>query len=333
MGKKSFNFRLKHLWQTLRSQRSSGFTLTELLVVMIIAGGIVSGLMYLVVELQGTDQRESARTETQREMQLALDYMSSELREAVYIYDGICMRGQGAPGSDGYCPGVVNHIPANISANGIPILAFWKQQRLPPAIQAACASGTAPERTPCVTGHSYALVVYSLNTANVGGTWNGRARITRYALTQFNRNGVANPSYVALAEVQNNFRQWPIGDGGVNLQLGRQPTDAPDVLVDFVDDGAGIRDSAVQAWTTEAQACPVGYLLTFDSTRLIGALADAKSFYGCVRDGTSSRNRDVILYLRGNANGRPGVRSNATFLPTLETRVMSRVVMDKDPGQ
>jgi hypothetical protein len=42
-------------------------------------------------------------------------------------------------------------------------------------------------------------------------------------------------------------------------------------------------------------------------------------------------NQDTILYVRGNADGRPGIIGDA-FLPSLETRVLSRGVLTKRPS-
>ena len=83
------------LWLFRRRSSAKGFTLIELLVALLIGGIISSALLYGVVELLQTNQRESSRAETQREMQLALDYISSELREAVFVYDGGCLVGTG----------------------------------------------------------------------------------------------------------------------------------------------------------------------------------------------------------------------------------------------
>jgi hypothetical protein len=42
-------------------------------------------------------------------------------------------------------------------------------------------------------------------------------------------------------------------------------------------------------------------------------------------------NQDTILYVRGNAKGRPGIIGD-NFLPSLETRVLSRGVLTKRPS-
>jgi prepilin-type N-terminal cleavage/methylation domain-containing protein len=53
MAKRKLLSRLQRFWYGSRRDKAKGFTLLELLVVAAIAGGIVAGLMYLVVELMG----------------------------------------------------------------------------------------------------------------------------------------------------------------------------------------------------------------------------------------------------------------------------------------
>jgi prepilin-type N-terminal cleavage/methylation domain-containing protein len=358
---KSSKFR--QLMQLRRSHRSTnqGFTLTELLVAMMIAGGIISGLMYLVLELMTADQRESARTTTQQEMQMAMDYIGAELREAIYVYEGACLNSAGegnlnAPDTQpAFCPGLYEHLPASITPtnNSYPIIAFWKQQQLPSTVRQACTNGNALDGTPCASASSYALVVYSLSIDNPGRTWDGRARITRYMLSEFSSGGSRNQGYVNPAAFQNNFKSWPFyrdvqtegasaGSTPTNRQGGQRPSATggnPSVLVDFVDDGAG----AVADGINTAAICPNygssalefgDYVPTFDAASFSGTIATAPGFYACVSiNNDATRNREVILYVRGNAAGRPGVQRNAVaaFMPTLETRVLSRPVLSKSP--
>ncbi|NET50384.1 MAG: prepilin-type N-terminal cleavage/methylation domain-containing protein, partial [Merismopedia sp. SIO2A8] len=68
------------------SRKSQGFTLIELLVTALIGSIIVTGLLFLTNELLTSDRRESTKTETQRDLNLALDFMGAELREAIYVY-------------------------------------------------------------------------------------------------------------------------------------------------------------------------------------------------------------------------------------------------------
>jgi prepilin-type N-terminal cleavage/methylation domain-containing protein len=349
---------IKHRWLASRRHPHQGFTLLELLVVVTIAGGIVAGLMYVVVQLMTTDQREASRTETQREMQMALDYISADLREAVYIYSGDYLRCTRTDSSQACRGSFTQFLPPAVAANSVPVLAFWKQQALPQAVRERCAtqSAAALANIPCLAGHSYALVVYSLTQNTNTPTWRGKARITRYVLSQFDANGNPNPGYVNPGDARN-FETWPFGiaSSGVfeDLQasVGR-PTGTPATLVDFVDFSATIDNPGEAVVAGQTGACPTGdYSISPDPAVLTGDFANVRSFYACVfaptrnvRQGSTtvslpdpSRYRDVVLYLRGNAAGRPGilptVNNDADLLPTLQTRVLSRSVLGRTPTE
>jgi prepilin-type N-terminal cleavage/methylation domain-containing protein len=338
----SFLKKFGRLLQSRQKRKASGFTLIELLVVIIIAGGIISGLMYLVVELLGVDQRESSRTETQREMQLAMDYIASELREAVYVYDGRCFAGLSTATPPTNCPSLISHLPQALqNANNIPVLAFWKQQSIPEPVKVRCttnANTAINNGDPCTSASSYALIVYYISTEDPNNIWDGNARIKRYALTEFQADGTSNnvfatprgQGYVRPDEVSVKFDTWPFGTNPNtnqvgNLQGGTRPTDTSAILVDFLDNRVG--------GAVPDPACPTGYRISPDNTAFtqLGA-PRIRSFYACVDNGaTSGRNREVILYVRGNAQGRPGIRGANTFVPTLETRVLVRGVLGRNP--
>lgn len=342
--------RLKQsLMQALMPVRpSAGFTLLELLVVAAIASGIIAGLMYIVVELMGTDQRESSRSETQREMQMALNYISTELRESVYTYTGEDLQCMGLPTA---CRPLADYLP--LGANSVPVLAFWKQQPFPDNVpgssaRASCYGSAPPGGISCLAGHSYALVVYSMSKANPNNLWSAsNARITRYALTEFDSQGNLNPGYVNPGTF-GNFATWPFGrdtqgttSTPVDLRLrsvlsGRPagaPTGNPAVLVDFVDTQA-----------RQTGSCPSSYAISpTDASLASTGFTGVRSFYACVsvRPTTLTSgvttidtgvNQDMILFLQGNANGRPGIIGDSTFLPALETRVLSRGVLTKRPS-
>jgi prepilin-type N-terminal cleavage/methylation domain-containing protein len=354
MTKQFLVSQLKRFWRN-RSGRHhiQGFTLLELLVVTVIGGLLISGLMYVVIELLGTDQRESSRTETQREMQMALDYISSELREAVYVYTGDCLVGEPDQEEGDACHGLLPYLPTSLSRDDtVPILAFWKQQPIPDALKDDCAASIgAATSLPCLSAHSYALVVYSLQQWQEGDTWKGRARITRYALTEFDQEGERNEGY-ANPGARNTFSTWPY-ENEDNKQTER-PIGFPQVLVDFVDDGSG--GFALGASIEDTNLCPTpppsnppnppSYNITPPLQLYNTVFNGPRGFFACVnseevpnQDETdfmsatpTQENQDIILYIRGNANGRPGIRTDEGFLPALETRVLSRGVLERNPG-
>ncbi|MEL6319173.1 MAG: prepilin-type N-terminal cleavage/methylation domain-containing protein [Cyanobacteria bacterium J06626_14] len=314
-----------------KNHSTKGFTLIELLVVLLIGGAILSGLLYMTVELLTTDNRESTRTETQRDLQNALDFISSELREAIYIYPDVINPDTNA---------LFDFFPDNNPDFGEPVLAFWKQQRLPQQVRNRCSvpanlEGDDNFRQTCLRGFSYTLVTYSLNgLANDNDEWEGRAQIVRSAMTQFRADGTANPDYVTpLSNASVAFEIWPPGgsDPGFN-QI--------DVLTDFVDDGAGSEGRA-QVRSGDCPNPPVvpGETPTYAVSPGQPINGTVRSFYACVTqpgvdaDGSqlsaASQNQEVIVYLQGNANGRSGIFGEDAFLPTLETRVLTRGILDK----
>jgi prepilin-type N-terminal cleavage/methylation domain-containing protein len=354
-------FRIKQLWRRPHPHQTQGFTLLELLVVTAIGGGLIAGLMFIVVQLMDTDQRESSRSETQREMQMALDYISTELREAVYVYTGNQLRELTRGG----------YLPASLTTNSVPVIAFWKHQPFPEIVRNYCRSNvnatgtsTALAGISCETASSYALVVYSLSIADNNGIWSGDARIVRYALTEFkssssNSTPVVSQGYVNPAAF-NNFGIWPFDkpesdSTRKNLQsenladtyrfrAGGRPTGRPDArgatapLVDFVGDRN----------TSQTASCPANYVLSPSDAAIDAApdaLRNARTFYACVRPRETEggipglslgNNQEVLLFLQGSVSGRPGYDTtignrSADKLPALETRVLTRGILDRSP--
>lgn len=363
MAKQTFWSRLKRVFLKTHRHRTQGFTLLELLVVTAIAGGIVAGLTFIVVQIMTADQREASRSETQREMQMALDYISAELREAIYVYPGEYLACSGNPG--GSCKPFSDFLPAAVRANSVPVLAFWKLQPFPASVKNQCAGGGAPANTACLAGQSYALVVYSLTKNEPGDArWKGKARITRYVLSQFDSNGRPNQGYVDPG-LNRNLTSWPYR-GTENLQAGT-PTGSADTLVDFV--AFDFADTALSAELKQVGFCPnlpdpagtttpiTEYSISPPDSLLTGEFAGIRTFYACVAApvtqvttganagatiADSSAYRDTILYVTGNASGRPGIlpdrnglnlrARNQDILPTLQTRVLSRSVLGRRPN-
>ncbi|OAB61986.1 hypothetical protein AY599_10505 [Leptolyngbya valderiana BDU 20041] len=314
--------------------------------------------MSLVVELISTETRETARTETQREMNMALSFISTDLREAVYVYDGDCLARQNQAAT--VCSGLFanNYIPT--PENSVPILAFWKLEELPEAVKDGCRTNRGDlanytiggNPVPCIAGRAYTLVVYYLSRNDSGDpTWPGKARILRYTLSRYNRSGGAISGYVDPTQ-NTSFESWPLDNGGNNLQDGspslRENPAVP--LVDFVDDRAMNEIPELVDAGGASVECPQSYVLTPSDATLDGSgFSGMRNFYGCVRDEISRQsssqsegeaesqtafNQKVILFLRGNAAGKPGIRNaNEGFMPAIQTQVLNRGVRNKKPSQ
>ena len=229
-----------------RSERG-GFTLIELLVSMLIASFMVSGLLYLVVEILQTNQRDASRSDTQRDLQMAMDYIVRDVREATYVY-GVdssdpagkqsCLAVYGKEparirGVGGKCTGLLDFLPdflkppATAGAKGnYPVLAFWKPEPLPVGVRALCKTNSAKvgekgnpslNATPCISQRMYTLVVYSLSTEDAASfSWKGKARIKRYQLPHFTEGaglGDINKGWASpIVKKDDSPFTWPIGD-------------------------------------------------------------------------------------------------------------------------
>lgn len=241
---------------------TSGFTLIELLVAAAIGAIITSSLLWLVVQLVSSENTESALSTTDQEMQRALDYITADLKQAVYVYDGKCNEFDANS-----CPSYANYLPSNIkyasdtSTNpdtlNLPVLALWRTVPL--------ADDELPSETSCDTPptsittsegsvtlnaadqevyasacdvmrrqrKAYSLVVY-VQRVDDNNNWSGRSRIYRYELAKF-QSGYEDvldrtPGFVDPSEVLGLFPTWPLKSSTVNCQ-----TDPAGCNIDFFD--------------------------------------------------------------------------------------------------
>lgn len=338
-----------------------GFTLIELLVAILISGLIVSGLLYLVVEVLGINQKDAARSDTQRDMQMAMDYITRDLREAFYVYgteEGAslesCLANRGdaaARGANSQCTGLLAYLPAYLSptANNTPVLAFWKPEPLPEAVASYCKTNAASigltvannviDRVPCVAQRMYTLVVYSLNTENSDNIWRGKARIKRYALPHFRESSVAgakSSGWVApVASDDKRPLSWPFGkaSGGiVDLQTNPSSATVPEAgkpaenaSQNFVLTDFVDDKPAVSLPLTDKRT---GYCE--NNFEVANFQNFTPSFYACVRKGSTNENPEVRVVIMGNAAGRGSIPKGTGEVPfQMEARVMGRGVYAK----
>jgi prepilin-type N-terminal cleavage/methylation domain-containing protein len=257
----------------LKGGEVKGFTLLELLVAMLI-GSIITFIMLAgVTNLMGTNQKEGARSDTQRDAQAAIDYMTRDLREAIYVYDGRCLSDTTADNNRvvleaaigttpaTYCSALLNFLPASLkTATQLPVLAFWRVDPLPAPLKTVCEtnakewvdSKTAAAKPlfaqmPCASRTTYTLVVYSLDWSNPNGIWRGRARLKRYQLPQYEYVATGatttptTPGWASPLDKEIGFPQWPLrtpAAGGVPTSAQAAPPSGADnaVLIDFMDD-------------------------------------------------------------------------------------------------
>lgn len=324
------NFRPSRIFSSRRKYRVSGFTLLELLVSMIVAGIVVSGLLYIVVELLQIDRRESVLNRTQLDMQRALNYISDDLREAVYIYS---------------TPSTVAAELTDLSIGEVPVIAFWRPDVID-ATKLDCAdftSGSDKEKE-CealeVRQSTYSLVLYLQKKKDANVNWSGQSRIIRYELDKYTDLTTLTPTtgYNDPAGVDTNFNDWK--------RLGTTTNGVKAVLVDFVADpdraDTNPFDKSPLNDTVGGASMPCSSLGSeYEISPSTATTVKNTSFFSCIRDPNPTAvdvegngNQDAYLFLRGSivgASGSISSFSDDSALPILEERVLMRGVINKNP--
>lgn len=325
----SHHFNLAWLLRARLALRS-GFTLTELLVAIAVSGIIISTMLYLVVELLQINRREEVLTQTQLDMSRAIDYITRDAGEAVYIYSTPFAE---VDDSGTTLMSQINRTgPNGFPADAEPVLAFWRLDPLDPSnpnVQALfnkdCSTDfSGNDQTECSTlklrqGY-YSLVIYARQPNSGNTIWGGQSRIIRYELPRYSSSNLPNlvdtEGYAEPTGANNSFEQWQKGTG---TTIGNVA-----VLTDFVDNSA-----------SGNQECP--------NTNYLPSPSGDDNFYACVLQGTTTQedgitegsNQTLVVFLRGNAateNSGFFTFSDAGRLPTLKSEVLIRGVLDKQPG-
>jgi len=197
-----------------QGKKASGFTLIELLVALVVASIMISALLGFMVDILTTDRKEQARSNTEQEIQGAIDYIRRDLEQAVYIYDaeGLaaitgnynkteCTSG---PSSSYSPPGSCSQIPP-ASDDRVPVLAFWKRKFLPEdqrvtddEIFVHCLVKLSGGGCNYQDYQVYSLVAYYL-IKDDSDIWSGAARIGRFEI----RDGIEDKDGTVLDEKRN----------------------------------------------------------------------------------------------------------------------------------
>ena len=197
---KILKFIFKNQFKASKSlDKSGGFTLVELLVALAMSSVIITLLLQFMISVITTDSDEEIKINSEQEIQIALDYISRDLQEAIYIYD--------AAGINAIKPQL--RYPNDNTKT--PILVFWKREILD--------NDSAGE-------DNSSLVVYYLDNSS-STIWSKAARISRW---QIKKN---NPGFNPFNIAQSNT----VEDAMINWQKSETAaytTDA-NVLIDYVD--------------------------------------------------------------------------------------------------
>ena len=154
----------RHHRKGLPPQPTGGFTMIELLVGMIIATLIITPMLTFVVNILDGDVREQAKTNTEQELQTAIDYIAQDMSQAVYVYDAA---GVGLIEDELPDPGPTN--PA-VDDPKEPILVFWKREFVENALAFGGGICANPDTDSCNDTFVLSLVAYYLIDDN-NSTW------------------------------------------------------------------------------------------------------------------------------------------------------------------
>jgi prepilin-type N-terminal cleavage/methylation domain-containing protein len=244
--------------------KSAGFTLVELLVALAMSSIIITLLLQFMISVITTDSDEEIKINSEQEIQIALDYISRDLQEAIYIYD--------AAGINAIKPQL--RYPNDNTKT--PILVFWKREILD--------NDSAGE-------DNSSLVVYYLDNSS-STIWSKAARISRW---QIKKN---NPGFNPFNIAQSNT----VEDAMINWKKsGTAYTDAADVLIDYVDQTTDSPPAATCPANTTTP--PITWSTITPSTITPSTITPSNGmtgFYVCV----DKANTTAKVFIRGNALAR-----------------------------
>ncbi|CAD0224110.1 hormogonium polysaccharide secretion pseudopilin HpsC [Planktothrix agardhii] len=294
----------------LQHQKTSGFTMIELLIGMIMAAVIITPILAFVVDVLQSDRKEGVKAATDQELEAATDFIKRDLSQAIYIYN--------KTGVDK----IKTQLP--LAATGEePILIFWKQDFIPDVIPPLSSyEGTVgPAAGDCDTGNCddaqvYSLVAYYLNTEqDTDQKWSTEARITRLQI----RDGVKDPNQdfqdyiknIPEAQKDNGFKPLEFtGSGTLEDKMNNwtsegaaKITQTKQVLVDYIDksQGTALDSKYCQQVLGSEDAADAQMIRTNNNN---------EGFFACV----DSKRTIAQVNIRGNALVK--IQPGATYDPT-----------------
>jgi type II secretory pathway pseudopilin PulG len=320
-------------------QRDKGMTLVELLVGAIMAFLIITPMIGFVVDMLNTDRREQVKSNTEQDIQAAVDFIAQDLSQAIYIYDG--------KGIDE----IKGQLPPNDTLTKIPILVFWKRQQIKNSVP--INSNIKPNECKkeenagkCNDTYVLSLVAYYQFKDNEatwcqpsGGTaGNCPTRIARYEI----RDGVRKPDPVAT---DNNLpyyneddtddtqerdpafnKDFDFSKPTVNVTVpGKQTDPKEQVLVNYIDHTTGPISSPDECQTALGKPTDPKDTTKFldEGTLKVTDTEGRNSFYACV---DTAKNLARVT-IRGNSLRRLQAKdadfktTSSAYFPTATVQV------------
>ena len=321
------------------AQTDKGMTLVELLVGSIMAFLIITPMLGFVVDMLNTDRREQVKTNTEQDIQAAVDFIAQDLSQAIYIYDNNTINNS-VP--DDGTAGIKDQLPN--PPNGTPILVFWKREQIRNAVSVNTVNRVLPkdcEPDDCNDTYVRSLVAY-YQIKDADPIWcqpltNCPTRIARYEITEGVRNPdsadpVNTPYYDENEadpgqQVSKGFNpQFDFSQPRLNVTQGEDfPT--PDVLVNYIDHSqlppTVPPPTGLQCQTLLGVTPPTGPgAPPFNADDLLITDGSTHSFYACV---DTSKNIARVT-IRGNSLRRlqpnnTDYKEESAYFPTASVQV------------
>jgi hypothetical protein len=292
-----------------------------------------------------TDRREQVKSNTEQDVQAALDFIAQDLSQAIYIYDNRALNGPPGPNEDLVGP----QLPP--ITNGTPILVFWKRKQIRNAVSVDTdpINRTTPidcDSDTCNDTYTRSLVAYyQVTERNPNSIWcqpSGPECPTRIERHEISEGIMKNPAGLTAADRY--FNKTEANDGqqhneAFNLNFDwSQPTKNvtdinklgglnPQVLVNYIDHSPLLPAPPVNECqqalgnptdTTGVTPKPIPETTLKITTNPAGT----NSFYACV-DTASNIARVTIRgnslrRIQANANYNP---NNPAYFPTASVQV------------
>ena len=336
------------------AQTEKGMTLVELLVGSIMAFLIITPMLSFVVDMLNTDRREQVKSNTEQDLQAAVDFIAQDLSQAIYIYDNNPATENTATSTPTGIPAIKDQLPTD--AKGTPILVFWKQQQKKNSvpINPTVAKTVKPvncDKNPGKCNDTYVLSLvayYQFREDDPTSIWcqpSGSTcptRIARYEIT----DGIKNPNATSIADLyykdtddETKDTQRPDPAFNKEFDLFTKPTEKvtlaaglknpksgaynPQVLVNYIDHSAG----PILTPCTTALGNPIDpkteKAVPEDTLKITDTTKTINSFYACV---DTSKNIARVT-IRGNslrrlqANDAEFKTTSSAFFPTASVQV------------
>ncbi|MDB9453549.1 hormogonium polysaccharide secretion pseudopilin HpsC [Dolichospermum circinale] len=242
---KILKFIFKNQFKASKSlDKSAGFTLVELLIALAMSSVMITLLLQFMITMINTDSDEEIKINSEQEIQIALDYISRDLQQAIYIYDAAGINA------------IKDQLRYPNDDTKTPILVFWKRE--------------IPDNNSAGEDNS-SLVVYYLDNSS-STIWSKAARISKWQIKK-NDPGF-NPFNIAQYNtVEDAMNKWQ--------KSGTAYTTDANVLIDYVDQTTPPLVPTIPP-TPPAATCPDNTITPPITWSKITPSNDMTGFYACV---------------------------------------------------